>query len=61
MGILVDGRWSEAELLTETDTSGAFQRADSRFRDWIRAFRKPRARNRISAELYTPQRRLGPV
>jgi glutathionyl-hydroquinone reductase len=37
MGILVDGRWSEAELLTETDTSGAFQRADSRFRDWITA------------------------
>ena len=37
MGILVDGRWSETELLTETDRSGAFQRADSRFRDWITA------------------------
>lgn len=37
MGILVDGRWSEAELATETDTSGAFRRADSRFRDWITA------------------------
>jgi len=37
MGILVDGRWSEEELSTETSAAGAFQRADSRFRDWITA------------------------
>jgi glutathionyl-hydroquinone reductase len=37
MGILVDGRWSEEELSTETDKNGAFQRSDSRFRDWITA------------------------
>jgi len=35
MGILVDGQWSEEELATETDTTGAFQRSDSRLRDWI--------------------------
>ncbi len=37
MGILVDGKWREEELSTETDTVGAFQRSDSRFRDWITA------------------------
>jgi glutathionyl-hydroquinone reductase len=37
MGILVNGRWSEEELAAETDTTGAFQRSDSRFRDWITA------------------------
>jgi putative glutathione S-transferase len=37
MGILVNGRWSEEELAAETDTAGAFQRSDSRFRDWITA------------------------
>jgi glutathionyl-hydroquinone reductase len=37
MGILVNGRWSEEELSTETDAAGAFQRSDSRFRDWISA------------------------
>ncbi len=37
MGILVNGRWSEEELSTETGTTGAFQRSDSRFRDWITA------------------------
>ena len=37
MGILVDGQWSEEELATETDTTGAFQRSDSRLRDWITA------------------------
>jgi glutathionyl-hydroquinone reductase len=35
MGILVDGRWSEEELSTETDQTGTFQRSDSRFRNWI--------------------------
>ncbi len=35
MGIVVNGRWSEEELATETGTTGAFQRSDSRFRDWI--------------------------
>jgi putative glutathione S-transferase len=37
MGILVDGQWREEELPSETDTAGAFQRSDSRFRDWITA------------------------
>ena len=37
MGILVNGRWSDEELATETDAAGAFQRSDSRFRDWITA------------------------
>jgi putative glutathione S-transferase len=37
MGILVNGRWSEEELAAEMDTTGAFQRSDSRFRDWITA------------------------
>jgi putative glutathione S-transferase len=37
MGILINGRWSEEELAAETDRAGAFQRSDSRFRDWITA------------------------
>lgn len=37
MGILVDGRWSEEELSSETDKTGAFQRSDSRFRDSVTA------------------------
>jgi putative glutathione S-transferase len=37
MGILIDGRWSEEELSTETDNTGAFQRSDSHFRNWITA------------------------
>jgi glutathionyl-hydroquinone reductase len=37
MGILVNGQWREEELSTETDEKGAFQRADSRFRNWITA------------------------
>ena len=37
MGILVNGRWSEEELATETDASGGFRRSDSRFRDRITA------------------------
>ena len=35
MGILVDGNWSNEELSSETDRSGAFQRSESRFRHWI--------------------------
>jgi putative glutathione S-transferase len=37
MGIVVDGQWCDEELPAETDLSGAFKRADSRFRDWITA------------------------
>jgi glutathionyl-hydroquinone reductase len=37
MGILVDGQWTQEELPSETDAAGAFQRSDSRFRDWITA------------------------
>lgn len=37
MGILVDGKWSQEELPSETDVAGAFQRSESRFRDWIAA------------------------
>jgi glutathionyl-hydroquinone reductase len=37
MGILVDGQWREEELPGETDQAGAFQRSDSRFREWITA------------------------
>ena len=37
MGIVVDGQWCDEELSAETDLSGAFKRADSRFRDWITA------------------------
>jgi putative glutathione S-transferase len=37
MGILVDGQWSDEELAAETDPTGAFQRSDSRLRDWITA------------------------
>ncbi|HJU10395.1 MAG TPA: glutathione S-transferase family protein [Candidatus Binataceae bacterium] len=37
MGILVNGRWTEEELATETETSGAFRRAESSFRNWISA------------------------
>jgi putative glutathione S-transferase len=37
MGILINGRWSEEELAAETDTAGAFQRSESRFRDRISA------------------------
>lgn len=37
MGILVDGNWSEEELSSESDRSGAFQRSESHFRHWITA------------------------
>jgi len=37
MGMLVNGRWTHEELASETDTAGAFQRSDSRFRNWITA------------------------
>lgn len=37
VGILVDGHWSEEQLQAETDATGAFQRSESRFRDWITA------------------------
>jgi glutathionyl-hydroquinone reductase len=35
MGMLIEGRWRGDELSTETDKAGAFQRSESRFRDWI--------------------------
>jgi putative glutathione S-transferase len=37
MGILVDGQWRDEELPAETGKTGAFQRADSVFRDRITA------------------------
>jgi putative glutathione S-transferase len=37
MGVLIDGVWRDQELPQETDRSGEFQRADSRFRDRISA------------------------
>ena len=37
MGIVVDGQWRDEELPAETGKAGEFQRANSRFRDWITA------------------------
>jgi putative glutathione S-transferase len=37
MGILVDGRWRDEELVGETSTAGEFRRAESRFRDRVTA------------------------
>ena len=37
MGILIDGQWRDEELPAETANTGAFQRADSVFRDRITA------------------------
>jgi glutathionyl-hydroquinone reductase len=37
MGVLVDGKWIDGELPQETSRSGAFERADSVFRDRITA------------------------
>jgi glutathionyl-hydroquinone reductase len=37
MGIVVDGQWRDEELPAETSKAGEFQRANSRFRDWITA------------------------
>ena len=37
MGIVVDGQWRDEELPAETSKAGEFQRATSRFRDWITA------------------------
>jgi putative glutathione S-transferase len=37
MGILVDGRWCDEELVGETSTAGEFRRAESRFRDRVTA------------------------
>jgi putative glutathione S-transferase len=37
MGILVDGKWRDEELKTETSARGEFRRAESKFRDWITA------------------------
>ena len=35
MGKLVDGVWHAKDPVNPTDDSGAFQRKDSSFRDWI--------------------------
>jgi putative glutathione S-transferase len=37
MGIVVDGRWHDEELVGETSVAGEFRRADSRFRDRVTA------------------------
>jgi putative glutathione S-transferase len=38
MGLLVDGRWTdENEAKSKSDKSGAFQRSESAFRNWITA------------------------
>jgi glutathionyl-hydroquinone reductase len=37
VGVLIDGNWTDGELPQETRRSGAFQRADSSFRDRIAA------------------------
>jgi putative glutathione S-transferase len=37
MGIVVDGRWRDEELVGETSATGEFRRADSRFRDRVTA------------------------
>src|SRR5436309_15167783 len=37
MGVLIEGAWSDQELLQETANSGEFQRAESRFRERITA------------------------
>jgi putative glutathione S-transferase len=37
MGVLIDGKWRDEELPQETGQSGAFQRSDSIFRNFITA------------------------
>jgi glutathionyl-hydroquinone reductase len=37
MGVLVQGRWRDEELPTETDSAGAFRRSESQFRSRITA------------------------
>jgi glutathionyl-hydroquinone reductase len=37
MGVLINGQWTDAELPQETGRSGAFERADSVFRDRVTA------------------------
>jgi putative glutathione S-transferase len=37
MGILLDGRWRDEELVGETGTAGEFRRAESSFRDRVTA------------------------
>ena len=37
MGIVIDGKWTDEQLATETGKAGEFLRADSRFRDCITA------------------------
>ena len=37
MGMLVDGNWTNEDERTRFSTGGAFQRIESKYRDWVRA------------------------